>query len=161
MTGYTPGAIGHVIGPCIKRITTATKPTWFAQRNGVGGPEFWRQKQDVRDGRISSALPVFSDYLKRIEFVLSSRATLPHFHQLNWEDPIPIPKALLDTLRSFNLPQLAFNPAAADKDFWLDHRRGLQKWDLRTLNMEIRMDDGSHKTPRVCVSLLRGCSHSL
>jgi len=114
------GGIGAAIGPCIRRITVATNPAWIKNRHDIElSEEFNSLEQTVRDERIAKVSEAFSKYLRRIESILSSRATLPHLELLDWEDRVPLQQPFFNSLTTSSIQHLKLFRVSVDQELML------------------------------------------
>lgn len=159
------GGIGGAVGPCIRRLTVATNPGWVTCRHDIeASQKFNALEPSVRDDRLARASDAFSEYIRRIESVLSSRATLPHLELLDWEDRVPLQRSFFNGLTTSNIQHLKLFRVSVNEEFEVIQPPVSHRWNLRTLNMDIhwvirRLGEGVISP--LCSSLLRSCSHSL
>lgn len=165
------GSIGGAIGPCIRRLTVATNPGWISHRHDVElSEEFNALEKSVRDERLARASDAYLKYLRAIEAILSSRATIPHLELLDWEDRVQLPQSFFNSLTTSTIQHLKLSRVLANQDFEITQPPVYDRWNLRTLNMDILVDlallrNGGHfedlAASQLCTSLLQSCSHSL
>ena len=159
------GGVGGTIGPCIRRLRVATHPEWVKYRHDIElSEEFNALEKGVREERLARASDTFSIYMKSIELILSSRATLPHLELLDWEDRVPLQQTFFNGLTTSGIQHLKLNGVSLSQEFEIIQPPVSQKWNLRTLNMKILwsiMRLGEGVAAPLCTSLLQSCSHSL
>jgi hypothetical protein len=96
------------IGACIRRITVATHPGYFALYHKVElTDEFTNLDQNIQDERMRDAAGGYFDrYLGLLDIVFSNPKTLPHIELFDWEDRATPPRSFFDRLPRSNVQHL-------------------------------------------------------
>ena len=159
------GGIGGAIGPCIRRLTVATNPGWVKHLHQIElTEEFNALEKSVRTELLAKASEAFSKYQRCVESIISGRTTLPHLELLDWEDRALLQQSFFEGLTTSSVQHLKLFRVEIDQEFEIAQPPISNRWNLRTLDMEIRWSTkcfGEGETSPLCTSLLRSCSHSL
>ncbi|KUJ12900.1 uncharacterized protein LY89DRAFT_687830 [Mollisia scopiformis] len=164
-TNNNLGSKFGAIEPCVRRLTVAAHPGWVQYRHHIDLSEFAELDESVQQERLAKASDAFSLYKRDIESILSSRAALLHLELLDWEDKVPLVQSFFNSLTTSSIQHLKLYRVSVDEDFEVIQPSVSNRWDLRSLNMEIlpkmRHMRDQRSTSRLCASLLQSCSHSL
>ncbi|KAL8772283.1 MAG: hypothetical protein Q9209_002495 [Squamulea sp. 1 TL-2023] len=155
------------LGPCIRRLTVATSPSWLERIYGVElSDEFQALPEEEKSTRMRNASKqYFGVYIPTIERILKDQATLPHLELLDWQDHVPVHPSLFDaivnsSIRHFKAFRVQVSqPAVVDPP--RSHPRGL--WPLQTLHLEIvaPFHEYTMDLTSLCICLLKHCSATL
>lgn len=155
------------LGPCIRRLSVATSPSWLERIHGVElSDQFTKLPEEERSRRMRNASKqYFGVYIPTIEHILKDQATLPHLELLDWEDHVPVHPSLFDAIVNSSVKHFKAFRVQASRPAVIDppqsHPRGL--WPLQTLHLEIVASFHVDKMDLtgLCVSMLRHCSATL
>ncbi|KAL8778701.1 MAG: hypothetical protein Q9213_007288 [Squamulea squamosa] len=155
------------LGPCIRRLTVATSPTWLERMYRIELSDEFQELPEVEKSRrmTDASKQYFGVYIPTIEHILKDRATLPHLELLDWEDHVPVHPSLFDAIVNSSIRHFkAFRvqvgqPAVIDPP--RSHPRGL--WPLQTLHLEVVAPFHEYKMDltSLCICLLHHCSATL